>query len=249
MHQYLTDLAAEFTFLVIVIGASYLLIILRRKRLLRFFGVRQTRRLSVYFSLVQVITGGTLGTDHQPRSFAGNALAWDEVELLPLYNRLFNYIVPALQEQPGFLRRILLSDVNIMASPSPLNKAAIDMASSVLCFGSPGYNEVSKWVEQDLHALGRFTDDNKAIVVSGVAPFSDLLHGFVQRCRIGSGSGRAFYVAGPSAQATKASAYYLAAHWDNLYRRFGDRTNFCVILKAAMDDYRKSDCVLEVPEP
>lgn len=244
------NLGADLTFLLLLIGGGYALVRTGRRRLLRFFGVLKTNRLSIYLSLLRIIPGGALGADNQPRSFGGIAIAANEGELLAVYNQLFNYKVPVLQEQPGsYWRSILLYDVTISAVPSPLNANEIDKSSTILCFGSPAYNEVSKWVEQSLHPFGQFTNDNSAIQVTGVPPFSDALHGFVQRCRIGDGPAKAFYVAGPSAQTTNASAYYLAAHWKDLQERFGDRRNFCVILRADPGDYRKYDILAERREP
>jgi hypothetical protein len=239
-------LGAELTFVLLVIGGGYALARTGRRRLLRFFGVLGTNRLSIYFSLLRIPPFGALGTDDRPRSFGGAAIAWNEVELLTSYSQLFNYLIPGLQEQPGsYWRSILLSDVSLSASPSPLNPGEIDKSSTFICFGSPAYNGVSKWVEEDLHPFSRFIKDNSAIEVTGVPPFSDPLHGFVQRYRIGDGPAKAFYVAGPSAQATNASAYYLAAHWKDLQRRFGDRENFCVILRAEADDFRKCHILVE----
>lgn len=243
--DYLINLAASFTFAFVVIAWGWRLIRLKRKRLLEFFGVKGAKRLSLYFSHLRIIQGGAKGADDLPRSFGGSAVPSGELQFLTVYQRLFNYVVPALQEQPGFWRNLLLSDLQIEAVPAPVNPADIDRSSSVLSFGSPGYNSVSRWIEQDFHSLGRFTQNNPAIVVSGVAPFSDPLHGFVQRVRIGDGPAMAFYVAGISEQATKASAHYLAAHWDRLQATFGNRQNFCVVLKAEPGDYTKCAILLE----
>lgn len=243
--DYLINLAASFTFVLVVIVFGWILIRRKRKRLLLFFGVKESGRLNLWFSLLRIIPGGAIGADGAPRSFGGNALPSGELEFLPLYQRLFNYIVPALQEQPGFWRNILLSDLQIEAAPSPVNPADVQRSSSLVSFGSPGYNSVSFWVENSLQSLGHFIQQNSAIELSGVPQFADPLDGFVQRVRIGDGPAVAFYVAGMSEQATKASAYYLAAHWQLLQGAFGNRQNFCIVLKADTGDYRKCVVLLE----
>jgi hypothetical protein len=59
----------------------------------------------------------------------------------------------------------------------------------------------------------------------------------------------AFYVAGVSEQATKASAHYLAINWEGLQSHFGNRDNFCLVLRAERGDYRRSTVLLERREP
>jgi hypothetical protein len=55
----------------------------------------------------------------------------------------------------------------------------------------------------------------------------------------------AFYVAGFSEQATKAAAYHLASQWERLHKLYGDRQNFCVMIRADSGDYRKCSVVME----
>jgi hypothetical protein len=243
--NYLLNLAASLTFVLLVIGAGWVLVRRKRRRLLQFFAVRTTRQLSIYFSLLRVRAGGAIGSDNRPRAFGGSAVPSGEFEFLSVYQRLFNYIVPALQEQPGSWRNLLLSDVRVEASPAPATVTEIDRSSSILCVGSPAYNIVSGWVESDRGFLGRFVDDYSSIDVTGVPNFRDPLHGFVQRVRIGDGLAMAFYVAGVSEQATKAAIYYLASRWEDLHGSFGDRQNFCVVIKADSGDHRKATVLME----
>ena len=143
--DYLIDLAASLSFVLWVISGGWVLIRFKRNRLLLFFGVKQTRRLSLYFSPLRIIQGGAIGADGVQRSFGGNAVPSGELQFLSLYQRFVNYIVPALQKQPGLWRNLLLSDLQIEAHPAPVNLADIDRSSSILSSGSPGYNCVSNW--------------------------------------------------------------------------------------------------------
>jgi hypothetical protein len=192
--------------------------------------------------------GGAIGSDDRPRSFGGSAVPQGEVAFLPIYQRLFNYVVPGIQEQPGLLRKLLLLDVHVEAAVAPIARAEIDHASSLLALGSPGYNAVSGWIEEVLGSLGRFTVDYSAIELPGVEGtdrFTDPLDAFCQRVRIGDGPDVAFYLAGISEVATKAAAYFLASNWERLNKQFGGRENFCVVLKADRSgDYRA--CAIQV---
>jgi hypothetical protein len=241
-----TDLLASLIWTGILIAIGWLLIRKKRTRLIEFFGVSKERRIVIYWSLVRVLEGGSVGVDNLPRGYNGATIPAGELDLIAIYQRLFNYIVPSLQEQPGFLRNLLFSDIKVEISPSPLRKDGIDRGSSLVSFGSPGYNVVSQWIEDELHAVGRFVvPDMTAVEVDGVPPFRGGLSGFVQRVRIDDGPTMAFYVAGVSELATKASAYYLASRWEDLQRRFGNRENFCVVIRVASDDFRKCTVLLE----
>jgi hypothetical protein len=239
------DLLASFIWTGVIIALGWSFVRKKRSRLIQFFGAEGDRRIVIYWSLLRVQAGGSHGVDDRPRAFCGAAIPAGELELIAIYQRLFNYVVPSLQEQPGFWRNLLLSDVKIEISASPLNKEDIDRASSLVAFGSPAYNVVSQWIENDLHVMGRFTPEMKGVEVEGVAPFRGMLVGFVQRVRIHDGPAMAFWVAGVSEQATKAASYYLASGWSTLKNRFGDRENFCVVIKAAAGDFTKCSVLLE----
>jgi hypothetical protein len=239
------DLLASFIWTGVIIAFGWALVRKKRSRLIEFFGAEGDHRITIYWSLLRVQRGGSHGVDDRPRAFSGAAIPGGELDLIAIYQRLFNYVVPSLQEQPGFWHNLLFSDVKVEISASPLKKEDIDHASSLVAFGSPGYNVVSQWIENDLHALGKFTPEMTGIEVDGVAPFRGMLIGFVQRVRIHDGPAMAFYVAGVSEQATKAAAYYLASAWEDLKNRFGNRENFCVVIKAANGDFRKCSVLLE----
>jgi hypothetical protein len=242
---YVLNIAAAFTVIALLILAGSLLVRQKRKRLIAFFGISKSKRLRAYISHLRIALGGAFGADGLPRSMSGSAVPVGELQLVSIYGRLFNYSIPALQEQPGFWRHVLLTDVQLEVSPAPLQDSEIEKGCSILCFGSPGYNVASKWIEDTLNPVARFIPSGLAIEVDGVAPFTDALTGFAQRIRIGDGAAAAFYVAGMSEAATMAAAYYLASEWEQLDATFGTRKNFCVVLKAEPLDYRNYTVVLE----
>lgn len=242
--DYLVNLLAEVTFLLLLIVGGYLWLVRGRRPMLRFFGVERTRRLVIYWSRLRIISGGSVGVDGQQRTFGGEAVPFSETLLLPVYQRLFNYPVPGLTDAPGPLRHVFLADVDLEAAASPVDPAQRDTGGSLIAVGSPGYNGISLWIERTLRAPSRFIRENSAIEVSGVQPFTDLLHCFVQRVRIGDGPAMAFYAAGISEVATQCALHFLATRCAYLRGRFGDRENFCVVLRADPHDYRRHTEVL-----
>ena len=86
---------------------------------------------------------------------------------MPALQRLFNYVVPGMEELPGFLNRLLLSDVDVEILPSPLDVSEIEGDFTFIAVGSPGYNLAARYVEKSLHSIGRFTDDMTAVTLPG----------------------------------------------------------------------------------
>ena len=139
--------------------------------------------------------------------------------------------MPGLEDPSGLLRRVILSDVELVAQVAPTTPAGTDFSSSLISLGSPGYNGTSAWIEATLNPVARFIQNNNAIEVQGNPPYTSGVHAFLQRIRIGDGPHVAFYAAGMSEGATVTAAYFLASRWSYLYRRFGDRENFCLVLE------------------
>ncbi len=246
LQDFLVNLAAQLTFVALAVIAGWMYVwVTHRRALQRFFGVVDTRRIIVYWSNVYVLSGGAVGQGNVPRAYSGSAVPFTEVIFLPLFQRLFNYVVPGLQGQPGILRRLLLIDVTVDAQVAPRAIDLIDATSSFVSFGSPGYNHVSLWVEQELHSIGRFVNDNIGIQIPSTPALTDSLTGFVQRTLLPGRARAAFYVAGISSQATLAAAYFLVSHWQYLRKRFGDQENFCVVLRADPTDYQRTTILME----
>ena len=247
--DFLINLAASAVFTICLVFFGWALIAIRRKPLLHFFGIVDTRHLRVYTSHVRVDPKSpfTLAVDGSLRSFAGSSVPIGEMGLLEDFYSLFSSVsLTAGADIPGELGNILFSDIRIESMPSPLSIDQIDTTNSVISFGSPAYNRVSEWIETELHSIGRFTDDlQPKIAIPNLDPFSDPLIGFIQRTRISDRFSLAFYCAGPSEQATRAAMHFLLSRCEYLYKRFGHRENFIVILKADAQDHRKHNLLLE----
>ena len=238
------SLAAEFLFLLILLGLGWVLYRLtRRGPLLSFFGIKRPRRLFVYLSNLSIQRGGALGVDGLPRSFGESALPAYEAALIPWLQRLFNYVVPGTNEQPGFLKWLQLSDVAVEFVPSPFNEAEIERDSTFIAVGSPGYNRASSYVEDSFHSIGRFTNDNNAITLAGASPLHGDHYAFVQRA--GNAGQRAFYAAGISSQATTGAVRFLVTHWRDLNEKYPGGKPFCVMLRITSEDGSKYQIVYE----
>jgi hypothetical protein len=165
--------------------------------------------------------------------------------MLEEYFRLFYFAAPEDAGLPGYFRNLLFSDVKLEPKLSPLSANGIDRSSSLIAFGSPAYNVVSGWIQSELHSLGTFSIDSQTINVGGLPPLTEVNTAFLQRARI-TASTFAFYAAGFSSLGTRAAVYYLASRWERLHRRFGERENFIVVLRAIDErDHRKHIVLLE----
>lgn len=244
-NPYFVNVISDFLFLALLVLLGLVIHCLTRRRaLLRFFHIHRTKRINLYLSHLRVKKFGALGVDGESRSFRGTAIPFFESRNIGLFQRLFNYVVPGLKDQPGFLRWLLISDVDVVPLPSPLREEDIDTSTTAICLGSPGYNVVSKWAEERLRTIGRFTSDNVALSLRGLPPLTDLHQGFVQRVVSPEGI-TCFYAAGPSELGTNGATYFLATQWHHLRKRFGDDKSFCVVVQMAEHDLRVSTIVVE----
>jgi len=134
-----------------------------RRRLLRFFGVSESRRVTLYVSRLSVQRFGSLGADGLSRSYQGSAVPFSEMRAVERFRDLFNYFVPSWVDKPAWLKRLLISDVEleIMQGPPVMKDTA--GAYTLITLGSPAYNEVSRFVERKLQSQARF---NLGAVVS-----------------------------------------------------------------------------------
>ena len=217
----------------------------RRARLLAFFGLKGQKRLVLYLSNVQVQQGGSVGVDGQPRSYAGTAIPDNEAVLIPIFQRVFNFVVPGLAEQLGVLKWFLISDVAVEAVASPENVAQVEREAAFIAVGSPAYNSASLRVEQALNPLARFNGQYSSFSLDQAHETTDLRCGFVQRT-IDQVSGQtAFYVAGLSALGTTGAAYFLASRWLYLAKKYNGSKPFCIVLRITENDARGHEILFE----
>jgi len=228
---------AIFLVMLILVGWSFYLFA-RRRKLLKFFGINSTKELIVYLSNIRVIRGGSVGIDNAPRAYAGSTVVFGEAIQANLFPNLFSYLIPGLENQPGILKFLLVSDINITIQTSPILDNDIIRNSPIITFGSPGYNKVSGWFEGTLMPLMTFANDNSEIHINDLPNDINPLHSFIQR-RFDQENGRmAFYVAGLTEISTVGAAYYLLTHWRDLYNRYHADQPFSVLISVNATNYK-----------
>lgn len=229
--------------LTIAIGWSTFLIV-RRRKLLKFFGIGQTKRITVYLSNIRVIQGGSIGTDGHRRAYSGTTVTLGEAVQASLFQALFSYLIPGLSNQPGILKHLFVSDVKVIILPSPLKEEDIDRSSTIVTLGSPGYNVISEWTERKLTPRMKFINNNAAIAVNGLPNITDGKQAFVQRLFDSENKRWVFYVAGISELGTIGAAYFLASQWRVLYKMHGTEDQFSHIISVNQQNYQDSTIIV-----
>ncbi len=241
----LTNLIADAIFAIIIIAAGWsIYLIARRRKLLKFFGINSTKELIVYLSNIRVNRGGSIGIDGVARAYAGSTVSFGEAIQANLFPSLFSYLIPGLEGQPGFLKYLFVSDINVSIQTSPIHIPDIIMNSPLITFGSPGYNLVSDWFENNLLPPITFVNDNTEIHINDLPDDQNPLHSFIQK-RYDQENGRmVFYVAGLSEIGTIGAAYYLFSQWKNLYKRYKADQPFSILISVNPNNYKMHTVVL-----
>jgi len=218
---------ANLIFLVftILIGWAFFLFV-RRRKLLKFFGVVNSKKLIIYLSNIRVVEGGSIGIDDKRKNYSGNTVTLGEANMAGLIGELFNYLIPGLRHQPGILKYLLVTDIQVYPTPSLLRIEDIDKSSSIVTFGSPGYNIVSEWIEQQLSPSIKFSNDNRNIHVDGLPDIADGRQAFVQRIYDADNRRMIFYTAGISALGTLGAIYFLVSELATIIQKI--RRHFIV---------------------
>jgi hypothetical protein len=92
--------------------------------------------------------------------------------------------------------------------------------TTIVTVGSPVYNIVSQWAEQQLGPKVSFSPNRPELVANG-RPFPDPTIGMVQVLYDAQHDRRVFYVGGIAEQGTRAGLIYLALNWRELRKNLG----------------------------
>jgi hypothetical protein len=227
----LSGLLANFIFLMLITGVSYFLFnINRRKKLYDFFNITDSHRLIIYLSNLKILKGGSQGFDMLPRSFQGYAAPFGEYMASGDLKNIFYYPVPSISEQPGILKKLLVADIQINILLSPLDIKDIDLSDSIVTVGSPGYNIVSRYIEEKMKSNAVFDLQNNSMKINKVFFDQNTNHGFLERIVDKENKRSFFYTAGLSEIGTVGSLFYLSTHWEILYKEFGKDKPFTIML-------------------
>ena len=234
---------ANLATIVLTVAGGALLLLARRRALLRFWGIGETRKVRIYISHLHITTGGALDAHGTPRSYQGSVVTQLESKMGSLLRNLFFASLPGGSVQPNWLKTFLFINADVDVQPAPAMETAIEPGCTVVSLGSPGYNAVSGAIEQNCHSPVRFAPGNGSIQLPGNLVITNPKQCFVVRVQTG---GRFwFYAAGLSEGGTAAAAYYLASQWKRLDRQYRKSHSFYVVLEIVGDDFRNSHIVSE----
>jgi len=152
------NIISDFAFLIIIISIGWgIFALTKRKKLLKFFGISESRRLTIYLSDLQLKQGNATGIDNKTHSFIGSAVSYWEMQSATKFRDLFYYFLPSLSETPDFLSKLLIADIQIQLHLSPANESETERLASFITLGSPAYNLASKFAESELHSRAHFS--------------------------------------------------------------------------------------------
>lgn len=240
----------------------------RRRKLARFFGLRNGTSYTVYLSGYLIEKYAVKDRDGVPRGHQGLAIPEYEFQSIPVLNRVLSVanspIVPDLFR--GLIDGLwLLSLPTVQYVPSPQTFTDTPI-SSVLCIGGPKFNAVTEYFLRTRGALffTQFKDPDskrwrivvntgsrKDEVIGADLPKTEVDVGYVQRLVDTESGAVVFLLAGLGVNGTRAAAHYLEANWLKLYARFGNR-DFGVVFKCPdvrvdLDGYLKITELLTLP--
>jgi hypothetical protein len=240
------DVLSHFIFAILLLVIGWLLYFFtERKKQLNFFGIKTTKRIVIYLSNLRIVRGGSIGIDNNPRAYSGTTVVYNEQLVASKFKERFNFLLPSLSENSSILNNILFADIKVTILPSPLTLGEIDATTSLISFGSPGYNLTSKYIEDDRKSIVAFSNDMQAMKIDHVSDFSDTASGFIQKL-VDSNSGRCtFYTAGLSELGTIGAANYLCSNWKILHEKYGSEKQFIVMLKFDNGNWDNWTIVLE----
>lgn len=163
-----TNILSDLIFIALAIILAWLYyLVTKRRQLLNFFGIKQSKRIIIYLSNLYVHSGGSTGIDELPRSFQGKAITNEEAKAANQLQSLFNYFLPSWGDKPGILSKLLIADIVVQIEISPLSVNEIEQSSSFISLGSFAYNAASGYLDKRSDALGKcwFVPVNNGLIL------------------------------------------------------------------------------------
>lgn len=230
-----------------------------RNKLLKFFGITKSKKITIYLSNLRIMRGWALGIDEIPHSFQGSAISYEESKVAWYLQSIFNYFLPSQIDKPEILNKLLITDINVQLTLSPFQKNVIEQGATIISLGLPVYNLVSENIEDSwkldvksyyvpVDEVSNPSDKKKRqqiIAVKDVQDYSDKTYGFVQRIFDHKNKRNIFYIAGIDENSTAGSAYYLADNWKKLFNTYGPEKSFLIMLKIDEHNNRLSEKIFD----
>lgn len=150
------NIISDFIFVLLSIALLWtILVITHRRKLLKFYGVDVSHRITVYLSNIRVQPYGAHGVNDQARSYQGTVAAFGEMRAAERFHNLFHYFIPSLSDSQGIMNKLLFSDVQVQLLASPMKNSQLVPSDSFITLGSPAYNAVSGFVEERIGSQAR----------------------------------------------------------------------------------------------
>ena len=151
------NIISDILFVLLALGTAWIYYYFsKRKKLLKFFGIERTRRIIIYQSKIDVLRGGSTGTDRIRRSFQGEAVSNEESKASLYFKSLFNNFLPSWGDKPGILDKLLIADVDVQILISPATPQQVDNSTSFIALGSFAYNAAAEYMDSRDDALIKF---------------------------------------------------------------------------------------------
>lgn len=244
----ISGLIANTIFLISIILIGWIIYILaQRHALLKFFGLKEIKSLSIYLSRLTVSHGGSHGVDGLSRNYAGIAVVFQESKIALDFSNLFKSTIPGIRDQSGYLSKIILNDIKFKLDVSPITENEINKVNTIISFGSPGYNQCSGWIQNTLRSIAKFTDDNKTIQFNDMIPEGKIDRFFVERIFDQNNKRYVFYLAGLHESGTIGAVHYLIKNWKKLHKKYKEK-DFSILLSVNLMDFTDSRIISEFSE-
>lgn len=216
--------------------------VIERRRLFHFFGVKPAALgIRIYVSCLEVLPGGTRGTQPIATGYVGPAMVQKEYESALLLRRLFQPTVLALI--PDTLRDLLAALFVSLSKVEPGIEVApawrdnghtfdADVSDNVIAIGGPIYNSVSRHYLDGQTFYYFEQKGNQRVIRKRSAGGADLEQlgrasghelACIQRLKDRATGATIFIFAGLGSGATYGSVQYLVDNWNALQRQYRDR--------------------------
>lgn len=238
------------------------LLSLRRRKLIRFFGVVKNRPIIVYLSSLPVEGGSIVDKYGIPSRYDGIAVHASEFQIIPQITSLF--VSNMFQEIPdlfaGLVDNVWLLKkpvIEFMLSPKTQNEI---VRSGSICVGGPNFNLVTEYylkTGNPFISLSREYDAWMAKVARG-SRAGEVLSvpdnwdvGVVLKIIDVEKLSAIFIVGGTGSNGTRAAVEYLVINWESLYRSYKlGEFGIAIRCRNRMTDpegYRQSEVLIMLP--
>lgn len=230
----LEGLATHIIFWILLVVATTLVFVARRRTLLGYFGASEERSLIVYCSRIQVVENGSTGVSGNLLGFQGPTVFWLELLEAQAFSRLLDGLFERVSSDIDLLRNVSVRSSNIKIEMAPADETALDLNDSWFAVGSPAYNSVSARIEAMLDSVIRVSE--AGIELQGGATYEDndlYNYGIGVRVQRSWNGPCIHYCAGRSTAGTIGALRYVHKNWRRLakLRSEDESGSLCIVIR------------------